>query len=234
VARLDLTWKQAVVSGLVGVVGTVYVLVTLAIVSLGTCLGAWETSGVWAWSPVFEYCDGETTASKAVLAVLAAPALLAAVGAILWSKLGRGWALLAFGLVLLAPLLPARYVTSLPLYYKEFTPVLHNPYLRVASDSRPARACYIYGIVHGRRRTVVTPDTERVCVDFEPTPEASALTPKYDQGATERRLELLGHALTANDLEPGAEFEGLVAARVYRLPGAEARRDSTLIRSYPS
>jgi hypothetical protein len=231
---LRLTRKQAVVCGLVAVVGTVVVWVGLGLFLLGTCVLE-ERNPAWPWSPKIEYCDGESRATTiAAYAALAAPAVLAALGAVLWAAAGSRWAIAAFLLVPVPAILVGQYVASLPYHYIETTPVLHNPYLRTATDARPARACYAYGIIRGRRKTVVTPDTERVCVDLEQTPEARALTPEYDQGDTEYGLEYLGHELTESGMEVGNEFEGLVVARVYRLPGAEARRDSKLILIYHS
>jgi hypothetical protein len=234
VAALGLTRKHVVVGALVAVVGTAVVWIGLAFAILGTCFLS-EPHPHWPWSPKTEYCEGDSpVVSAAVYAALAAPALLALLGTILWARAGQLWAATAFVLVPVPAILVGWYVNSLPYYYVQSTPVLHNPYLRVASDSRPARACYAYGIIRGPRKTVITPDTERVCVDLEQTSEARALTPKYDQGHTHHALEFLGHELTENGMKPGAEFEGLVAVRVYRLPGAEARRDSKLILTYRS
>jgi hypothetical protein len=231
-ARPGLTRKHVFVGALVAVVGTVVVWIGLGLALLSTCFLS-EPHSHWSWSPKTEYCEGDSPiVSAAAYAALAAPALLALLGTILWARAGQLWATAAFVLVPVPAILVGWFVNSLPYYYVETTPVLYNPYLRVATDSRPARACYAYGIIRGRRTTVITPDTERVCVDLEQTPEARALTPRYDQGHTEHALEFLGHELTENGVKPGAEFEGLVAARVYRLPGADARRDSTLIQIY--
>ena len=225
-AWLGLRPKHVFVGALVAILGSVVVWIGLAFAILGTCWLS-EPHPHWPWSPKTEYCEGEAPiVSAALYAALAAPAILATLGTFLWARAGQLWAAAAFVLVPVPAILVGWYVNSLPYYYVQSTPVLHDPYLRVATDSRPARACYAYGIIRGPRETVVTPDTERVCVDLEQTPEARALTPEYDLGQTYDALELLGYELTENGLMPGAEFEGLVAARVYRLPGAEARRDS--------
>lgn len=228
-ARLGLTRKHLFVGALVAVVGTVVVFIGLGFALLSTCFLS-EPHPHWPWSPKTEYCEGDSpVVSAAAYAALAAPSLLAILGTILWARTGQIWATATFVLVPVPAILVGWYVNSLPYYYVETTPVLHNPYLRVATDSRPARACYAYGIIRGRRMTVITPESERICADLEQTPEARALTPRYDQGHTEHGLEFLGHELTENGMKPGAEFEGLVAVRVYRLLGAEARRDSKLI-----
>ena len=231
-AALALTRKHIVVGALVAILGTVVVWIGLGFALLSTCVLS-EPHPHWPWSPKTEYCEGDSPiVSAAAYAALAAPALLAILGTILWARAGQIWAIAVFVLVPAPAFLVGWYVNSLPYYYVETTPVLYNPYLRVATDSRPARACYAHGTIRGPDTTAIPPETERVCVDLDQTSEARSLTPEYDQGATEFGLEFLGHELTENGMKPGAEFEGLIAATVYRLPGAEARQDSTLIPIY--
>jgi hypothetical protein len=209
--------------------GTVAVAGSLLVVHFAECTARSEPPRAWPWSPRVQFCEKDAVAPLyGALALLAVPTLLVALGAILWAWRGEGWATLAFGLLLATPLLPVLYLGALPNYPVETTPILHNPYLRVATDARPARACYVNGIIEGPDRTTVTDETERICVDLEPTAEARALTPD-DELTTTHRLDMLGKKLTENGREADTEFDGLVVARVYPLSGAAAREDSTLI-----
>ena len=212
--------------------GTLVIAGGFLLVSLGECVFANDRPLSWQWSPRREFCsEPGSPAALGGLALFLVPSLLVALGAILRSKLGQAWSVAAFFLIIPSPLLPFLYVKALPFYPIYTTPVLHDPYLRTASAMRPARACYVEGIAFGPHKTVVTDETERICVDLESTAEALALTPEYDEGVTIYALDWLGKTLTENGMEPGAEWEGLVVTRVYSLSGARAREDSSLIRT---
>jgi hypothetical protein len=220
-------WAALATGGLVALfAGALYA-------AIGECLGNEETyPPSWQWSPRREFChEAGSPASRGYWALTAAPLLIASAAAFLWSR-GRRWPGYFVSLCLLGVVfLPSAYIQALPYYPRDTTPVLHNPYLRVATETRLARACYAFGITDGYRTVRFTDGTDHFCVDLAPTPEALALAlaPEYDQGATLYGLEWLGRTLTENGMEPGTEWEGLVVEHVYRLPVDEAREDATLI-----
>lgn len=135
------------------------------------------------------------------------------------------------------PFLPSLYVAQLPYYRLDSYPVLHNPYVRPASEERPARACYAYGVVYGPNATTITDESERICADLKHTEEASELVPEYESlpsyASTRWRLEWLGKRLTESELRPGTEYDGLVAQNVYTLSGADAREGAFFARTSP-
>jgi hypothetical protein len=227
---LSLTRRQATVCGLVAVAGFFLAALGIWLTAWGACAEGGWTEGLWEWSPRMEFCSESDPTFDVIRmsVVLATPALLVVVGGVLWAKVGMGWATAAFILaVTIPPFLPAAYVKSLPKYHTWSTPILYNPYLRAATETRPARACYAYGIVYGpdKRR-----DADRICVDLEQTPQASALSPDSDSHRGSG-LGSLGTELSANGFDEGTEHDGLVVARVYPLSEAEAREGSILIRT---
>jgi hypothetical protein len=231
VLGLDLTRRQARICGLVAVAGMLLAALGIWVTAFVACAEGGSTGLLWSWSPRMELCsDRDPTRDVIGIVIVAAtPAILVILGAVLWAKVGSGWAMAAFVVALtVPPFLPAAYVESLPRYHSWTTPILYNPYLRAATETRPARACYVYGIVYGpdKRR-----EPDRICVDLEQTPEASALTPDRDshRGAG---LGRLGTKLSANGIDEGTEHDGLVAARVYRLSEAKAREGSVLVRTF--
>lgn len=231
---LGLSRLQAAVWALLATVGLAAGVASGLYAVLFECLESGdEALSAWPWSPRREFCDEESSpAQLGLYALLALPPLGAALGVLLWSR-GRRSAAVVAAIALAGVVLPPwLYIESLPYYPRETTPVLHNPYLRAATESRPARACYAYGIVEGVQAHRPTLDEERRCVDLERSPASVALTGEYDEGNTPFSLEALGYAMSEHGLEPGVAAEGLVVARAYRLPGAEARKDSVLIPTY--
>ncbi len=165
------------------------------------------------------------------------PALLTWLGAFLWSRRRGKVAALAFGLIATTLFLPSLYVSLLPYYRLDSYPILHNPYVRPASDDNPARACYAYGIVHGPAVTETTDETERTCVDLARTADADQLVSEYETlpfyPTVLYNLEWLGKQLTESGMEAGTSYRGLVAERVYSLPGPTAREGAFFVRTTP-
>jgi hypothetical protein len=179
----------------------------------------------WPWSPRREFCDPGSGAALGGFAMLAAPALVALGAALLARTRLRpvGFAVLA--VLIPMPLLPEIYVTSLPYYRLDDYPILHSPRLLPASPSRPATACYEYGIASGPRQSVeIRPEDRLTCVEFERTAAARSLTPETDAGPTQLELEEVGKNLTAKGLppEPGdTGADGLVVTRAFELSVTE-------------
>jgi hypothetical protein len=219
-------WAALATGGLAAlVVGGFYAL-------LAECLYESDYGFAWHWSPRRELCDEENSpAQLGYYALAVAPPLVASLGAFLWSRRRRTAGFVASLSLLGVVFLPFAYIEALPVYSLERTPVLHDPYLRVPTDSGSPRACYVFGIAHGPDRIQPTDETERVCVDLARTPAALALTAGYDGGETSYALTWLGRTLTENGMDEGTEWEGLVVERVYRLPGTEARAGASLIRT---
>lgn len=226
--------RAAVWAGLGAAGATGVLVVSMFFVSFGECVDeSRERPLSWPWSPRREFCNAPTShASVGAYALFLLPSLLIIVATVLGN---RGLSLvswLIFALLLAVPFLPRIYVESLPVYRLDNYPILHAPLLRRAAHGQPPRVCYAYGIVFGPRKTPVTDDTERTCVDLVPTREAVTLTPAYDQGRTPYDLEWMGKNLTARGLpiRPGGTgVNGLVVERVYRLPGRKALDGSTPI-----
>jgi hypothetical protein len=227
---------QALWAGIGAGAFTFVVLVVLGFELFAECLAENRAPAPplsWPWSPRRELCnDGSSPAALGALALLLIPTVLAFVGTLLRSR-GRsalGWTLSA--VVLATPLLPPLYVGALPYYALKSYPVLHEPLLRPARESRPPRVCYVYGIAHGSRTVEVDPDTERHCVDLERTPEALSLTSRYDEGRTIYDLDWMGKMLTEEGLpvRPGdTGVDGLLVERAYKLPDREARIGATVV-----
>jgi hypothetical protein len=230
---------QTVTCVAIALAGTLAATGALVFTSLVECLGEnRDRPFSWPWSPRRKFCsDSGSAAQRGALALLLVPCLLTCLGAVLWSKRLGKLAALAFCLIASTLFLPALYVSVLPYYLLDSVPILHDPYVRPATDGRPARACYAFGIVHGPRATPITADTERVCVDLEPTEEASVLVPGYEStseyayASVPYDLEWLGKRLTETDLAPGTGYEGLVAERVYTLSGPEALEGAFFVRT---
>jgi hypothetical protein len=227
---LGLGWLQAAVWALLATAGLATLVAGGLYASLAECLGEAEYGSMWHWEPRREICEEENSpAQLGYYALLTVPPLLAALGALLWSR-GWKWAAYFASLPLLGVFfLPFGYIEALPYYPTDATPVLHDPYLRVAERDRPARACYVYGTAD-----IAGPPSAkglRLCVELAPTPEALALAPKRAEDITTDGLRWLGLTLTENGLEPGTEWDGLVAKRFYRLRGRDAREDSVLVRT---
>jgi hypothetical protein len=227
--KLGLSKGQTTVCALVAAGGTAIAGAAMLVTVVGDC---WSTPryDAFAWSPRIELCEEPESASFLGLAfVFLVPPAVGALTAVLWARgVERAPAV---GVVLLTGtlFLPYIYVNALPVYHHDDTPIFHNPYLRPATDPRLARACYAYGIVEGPNLRRPRPGDERRCVDLERSPASVVLTGEYDEGNTPFSLEFLGYEMSENGMEPGATAEGLVVARVYTLPGPEARRDSELI-----
>jgi hypothetical protein len=230
---LGLSRLQAAIWALIATAGLAALVVAGVYAVLAECLFG-DEGFMWQWSPRREFCEEENSpAQLGGYALLALPPLLAALAMFLWSRGRRSSGyILTFSLLgLLLPFLPLLYIEALPVYPIETTPVLHDPYLRLAADGRPVRACYVHGIAVGSEKLQPTEDTVRVCADLAPTPQAAALTSAYDGGRTSYALTWLGRALTENGMDTGTHWEGLVVERIYRLPEREARRDASLIRT---
>jgi hypothetical protein len=236
--KLRLSRAQTVACVIVAVGGTVATAAGLFVVSFSEC---WaenrypEPPLSWPWSPRREFCQSGSAESHAALALLVIPTLIACVGAALFRVRRRRPAFAVLALVAVTPFLPGVYVSRLSYYRLDSYPILHDPYVRPATNESPARACYAYGIVYGPRTTPVTDETQRVCADLARTPEAAELVPEYESmpnySTIRWRLEWLGKRLTEERMSPGTEYDGLVAERVYKLSGAEARQDSFLART---
>ena len=119
----------------------------------------------------------------------------------------------------------------MPVYRKDRYPILHSPVLRPAGPDHPARACFVYGIVHTTR--LADPEDPRMyCVEFARTREASALRARGDTWKTGDELRLLGGELTRKGLpiEPGPTGRrGLVITRAFRLPAPAAPAGARLV-----
>jgi hypothetical protein len=239
--RLGFSTGRTFLCSAIVLVGTVAAIGGLAITSFLECFGenrSPEPPASWPWSPRREFCsDGDSWAARGALPLLALPFVLTALGAFLWSRKRRGLAAATFALIAVTPFAPGVYVSALPYYRLDSVPILHDPYVRPATDDLPARVCYAFGIVHGPRATSVSDETERTCVDLARTPEASVLVPDYERtsryayASVPYDLEWLGKRLTEEDREPGIEYEGLIAERVYTLPGDEAREGAFFVRT---
>ncbi len=225
---LGLNRRRTAACVLLAAGGTVLVGAAMLVTVIGDC---WtERYDAFPWSPRIEMCEEpESAAGLGIALVFLVPPAVGALTAVLWAKVGEGAGVLAIALITGALFLPYLYVNALPIYQHDDTPILHNPYLRRATETQLARACYAYGIVEGPNLQRPRPDDERRCVDLERSPASVVLTDEYDEGNTPFSLEYLGYEMSENGMEPGAAAEGLVVARVYRLPGEEARRDSVLI-----
>jgi hypothetical protein len=230
--------RNAIVAGLVSAAFTLVLLVALFLVSFGECLSENRPQpSAWPWSPRREFCNSpHSHASLGVYALLLLPSLIVISATVVSSRVSRpiGWALLA--LLAVVPFLPKLYVDSLPLYLVDDYPILHAPLLRQGAGDTPPRVCYAYGILFGPRKTPVTPETPRTCIDLVPTPEALALTPDYDQEVTIYDLEWVGKNLTAKGLPPkpgGTGIKGLMVERSYTLSGEQARESATRIAPAP-
>jgi len=234
VRRFVSSGRAAVWAGLGAAGATGVLVVSLFFVSFGECLAENREQPLsWSWSPRRQFCNAPSShASVGAYALFLLPSLLIIVGTILAKRGPRLSSWPVFALLLVVPFLPAIYVDSLPIYRLDDYPILHAPLLREAADGQPPRVCYVYGIVFGPRKTPVTEDTERTCVDLLPTRQALALTPAYDEGRTIYDLEWMGKNLTARGLPArpgGTGIDGLVVKRVYKLPGRKALEGSTAI-----
>jgi hypothetical protein len=234
---LGLGGGQAIAFAGIALVGTLLAMGGLVWAALAECWFENRPRPLsWPWSPRREFCsEPGSPAALGAYPLLALPALAASLGAFLWSKRHRGLAAGAFCLIAVSPFLPSLYASALPYYRLDSYPILHNPYVRPASDQWPARVCYAYGVVHGPALTRIENTTERVCADLKSTQEARELVPEYESlpsyPSIRGRVEWLGKNLTENGMEPGTEYDGLVAERVYRLPGLDALEGSFFIRT---
>jgi hypothetical protein len=215
--------KRAVWTGLTTGAITFVVLIAVIAALFAECLDEDDNAELWPWSPRRELCsDAGSPAQLGALAIFLLPTVLICLGAFLRSRGRRTLGTVAYAALLPTIVLPFFYVQALPAYAIDEYPVLHKPLLRVARGSEPPRVCYVNGIL-GETRT--TPATTRECIDLVPTPAALRLTAAYDEGVTFSDLEAVGVNLTREGLpiEPGETgVDGLVVARAYRLPEAEA------------
>lgn len=232
--RFGFSRRAAAWAGLGAAGATGVLAVSMFFISFDECVAEnRERPLSWPWSPRREFChEPSSPAALGAYALLLVPSLLMVAAMILAKRGPRPASWLIFGLLLTVPFLPRIYVNSLPIYRLDDYAILHAPLLRKAANGRPPRVCYAYGIVFGPRKTPVTADTERTCVDLRPTRQALTLTPAYDEGRTIYDLEWMGKNLTARGLPVetgGTGIDGLVVARVYKLSGPEALEDSTPI-----
>jgi hypothetical protein len=216
-------------------------LAGLALTAVFECLGENRyppPPSHWPWSPRREFCSDEGSwAARGALPLLAVPFVLTLFGALLWSRKRGGLASVAFGLVAATPLLMPAYVSALPYYRTDEYPILHDPYVRPATEEQPARACFAYGIVRGPQATRITDESERICADLRRTGDSEELVPGYETlpgyayASVPYNLEWLGKRLTEENMSAGTSYRGLVAERVYTLPGAEARAGAFFVRT---
>lgn len=239
--RLGLSRGQTITCAAIALVGTLAMMAGFFYTSFAECLGENRYPPAplsWPWSPRREFCsDGDSWAARGGLLLLVLPFALTGFGAFLWARRLAGLAAVTFGLIVVTPLLPTLYISQLPYYRLDTYPILHNPYVRPASDEAPARVCYAYGIVHGPAVTEITEETERTCVDLARTADADQLVPDYERlpfySTVLYNLEWLGKRLTESDMEAGTSYRGLVAERVYSLPGPTAREGAFFVRTTP-
>ncbi len=228
--------RKAVWAGVASAAITVGLVVALLIALLGECFVENQDPAPplsWPWSPRREFCHEDTSAAAlGVGAVLFLPLIFVTLGTLLRWK-GRevaGW--VSYAALLIALAVPTLYIDALPYYRLDEYPILHDPLLRPAAGPGATRVCYVHGIAHGPDQQQIYPETERICVDLAPTPEALALTPRYDGGRTIFDLDVMGKNLTQKGLpiEPGETgVDGLVVTRTYSLSDSDARVGATLV-----
>ncbi|HEX5619579.1 MAG TPA: hypothetical protein VFX51_14255 [Solirubrobacteraceae bacterium] len=223
VARRAAVWA-GVAAGLV----TAVVAFTVLLTFLFECASdGGSDPEAWPWSPRNQLCDGSgwEPVVLGMLALLLVPTVLITLGTWLRSRGRRGLGWIAYAGLLITPVMSGLYVSALPVYEVDDTPILHTPLLRVAQGSQAPRVCYSYGIVGE-----APPDTKRHCIELERTPEALRLTAAYDEGVTEFDLEEVGKELTQDGfpVRPGATgVDGYVVTRAYTLSAAEAREGAS-------
>ena len=225
VRALGVSRRTAVWTTIAATVATIVAVVAVFFTFLFECASDGGSGPeAWPWSPREELCDGESSpVALGMLALLFIPTALVLLGT--WLRVrGRrtlGW--FAYAGLLATPALSGLYVAALPVYEVDSYPILHEPMLRPAGGSEPARVCYVYGIVG---EAEISPATMRHCIELEPTARARRLTTRYDEGETVFDLERVGENLTQEGLpvEPGETgVAGLDVARAYRLREEQAR-----------
>jgi hypothetical protein len=234
--RLGLSKGQIIACTVISTLGMVGAWSGLFVVGFSECWAENTDRPLsWPWSPRRQFCQPGTLESRAALLVLLAPAIVALTAALCFWRRLTPVGVVVLLLIATVPFLPMLYVSQLPYYLLDSYPVLHDPYVRPESQEMPARACYAYSIVYGPSATPVTEGSERICADLARTPEASELVPDYeslpDYSTIRWRLEWLGKRLTEEEMHPGTEYDGLIAERVYTLPGVEARKNSFFART---
>lgn len=153
--------KSAMWAGVAAVVATAALVAAAGLVSLGECLGDnGSPPSAWHWSPRIEFCDEGFPEPFSWLVLFLVPSGLVIVGTLLRSR-GHTWlALVPYAALLPLPALPFLYLDSLDYYRLGSYPVLDQPLLKPARAGTPSRVCYVYGIVTGPRKVLVTPETK--------------------------------------------------------------------------
>jgi hypothetical protein len=226
--RAGIARREAMLAGAAAAVAVVLLTVAAGFLSLGECLNDnAPPSASWYWSPREEFCDRGYPDLLSILIVFVIPAGLATAGALLVSHQRRWLAVLPFAALFALPALPFLYLDSLDEYRYDSYPVLDQPLLRPARGGMPARVCYVYGIVTGPRKVIVTPQTMHHCIELARTPEATRLRLGYDGGRTVTDLTRAGQNLTQEGLPVRAGptgVHGLIVRRASLLSDRAARQ----------
>lgn len=215
---------------------TILTLVVVIVTYFSTCLAEIRENGPpvgYLWSPKARFCGigGISSTAPWICLSLLLPLVALALALYIRRRTGlRDLVRLALALAILGPIAPPIYAAALPSYQVNNYPILTQPWLRVATPTRPARVCYVYGIVTALSTNHPAPSSMLRCVDLRRNAASRELTPHYDEGVTSYNLQFLGDALTREGWPAPAGFSGfadLIVARAYELPFNQVRQDST-------